>query len=92
MKFKVILILVGLVLLPLSVAAADYSPATHERFMRLDTNHDGYISQDEAKADSQLSQEWKTVDTNNTGKIDESEFSAFEEDMEPGGIPSKGAD
>jgi len=91
MKLKGILIVTAAIL-PLSVYAAEYTSATQEKFNKLDTNHDGYISKEEAKADSHLSQNWSTVDPNNNGKISESEFSAFEEEMEPGGMPSKGSD
>lgn len=91
MKSKEILIVVAVALLPLSAYAAEYSSTTQEKFNQLDTNHDGYISQDEAKADSQLSQDWSRADSNNNGKIEESEFSAFEEEMEPGGMPAKGS-
>lgn len=92
MKSKEILIVAAVALLPLSVYAADYTSATKAKFNKLDTNHDGYISQEEAKADSHLSQNWSTADPNNNGKIDESEFSAFEEEMEPGSMPSKDSD
>jgi hypothetical protein len=92
MKPKAILIVAAITLLPLGLHAADYMSATQKKFNQLDTNHDGYISKDEAKADSMLSEEWSKVDPTNKGKIDESEFSAFEEEMEPGGVPAKNPD
>lgn len=92
MKLKGILIVAAVAVLPLSAYAAEYTSATQEKFNKLDTNQDGYISQDEAKADSHLSQNWNAADPNNNGKINESEFSAFEEEMEPGGMPSKSSD
>ena len=88
MKLKGILS-VALALIPLSLYAAEYMSAAQEKFKSLDTNHDGYISQTEAKADSLLSQDWSRADVNKNGKIEESEFSAFEESMEPGGVPPK---
>lgn len=91
MKIKDILLMTVIALIPFSVSAADYQSATQQKFKTLDTNHDGVISQDEAKGDSMLVEEWSSVDTNKDGKIEESEFSAFEEEQEPGGMPSKSA-
>ncbi len=81
MKTNGILLAVAVVLLPLSANAEGYSATTQEKFNKLDTNHDGYISQAEAKSHAQLMQKWSTTDANKDGKIEESEFSAFEEDM-----------
>lgn len=56
-------------------------------FQSLDTNHDGYISPDEAKADPQLADNFRQADQNADVQIDQSEFSAFEEaqpHMSPG--------
>lgn len=50
-------------------------------FSDLDTNHDGYISKEEANA--QVKDRWETADTNADGKLDQSEFSALES-TEPG--------
>ncbi|MCB1675662.1 MAG: hypothetical protein KDI01_05195 [Halioglobus sp.] len=50
-------------------------------FSALDTNNDGYVSEDEAKseADSErLTEKWDTLDTNHDGRLDESEFARFE--------------
>ena len=47
-------------------------------FSQLDTNHDGYISPDEARANSDLESGFSQADTNKDGEIDQSEFSAFE--------------
>ena len=89
MKSQEILLVVAVALLPLSVSAAGYSSATQEKFNKLDTNHDGSISQDEAKMDKRLSQDWSAADTNRNGMVEESEFSAFEEEMAPATMPSK---
>lgn len=48
-------------------------------FQDLDTNHDGYISPQEAKSDPQLSKQFSQADKNSDDRIDQSEFSAFEE-------------
>jgi sporulation protein YlmC with PRC-barrel domain len=47
-------------------------------FQELDTNSDGYLSQQEAESDQQLADNWKKADQNNDNQIDRSEFSAFE--------------
>jgi len=82
MKKKDFLIVVA-AMLPLSVFAAG-NPTVQESFNKLDSNQDGYISQQEAQADKQLTEDWSKVDTNKDGKIEESEFSAFEESMGSG--------
>lgn len=87
MKIKGFL-LVAAVLFPLNIYAED-KPTTQEMFNKLDTNKDGYISQKEAKADKNLSKDWSKVDSDKKGKIDESQFSAFEESREPSDMPSE---
>lgn len=84
-------LIVAAVLFPLSIYAGEKS-AAQETFNKLDQNQDGYISQNEAKADKRLSDDWSKADTNKDGKIEKSEFSAFEESMESGGMPSKGSE
>ena len=49
-----------------------------QRFEAIDTNGDGYISEQEAQAQQRLLDSWGDVDLNSDGKIDQSEFSAFE--------------
>lgn len=58
-----------------SVWAAKPPPLTFED---LDSNTDGYISQKEAKARKDLSDNWKSADKNADGKLDSAEFIAFE--------------
>lgn len=60
------------VLLP-AHATEDYSV-----FENVDGNADGYISKDEAQVRKDLRDNWKTIDTDDDGKIGISEFSAFE--------------
>ncbi|MEJ2299423.1 MAG: hypothetical protein P8X94_13175 [Woeseiaceae bacterium] len=48
-------------------------------FQSLDLDHNGYVSQDEAKTAPELSTNWEAVDVNKDGQIDAAEFSAFEE-------------
>lgn len=85
MKIKDILIVAVFVFLPLSVSAAEHEGTTKAMFNKLDKNHDGYISKDESKADQDLSMNWSSADKNKDGKVEESEFSAFEEDRDIGG-------
>lgn len=84
MKSKKILIATVLAVLPMSVyAASDVTSAPQEKFISLDVNQDGYISRGEAMVDKNLSNHWVRVDINEDGKLEESEFSAFEEEMAP---------
>ena len=77
-----------------SAAAADY-PLTFES---LDTDGNGYISQSEANARSDLSENWKDIDKNSDKQLDIAEFDAFvgrgrltppeeSEEPEPGAAP-----
>jgi hypothetical protein len=58
------------------------------QFQRLDANSDGVISQDEAAGHQGLVDHWKSVDKDESGTIDQSEFSAFEQMQQ--GAPAKG--
>ena len=55
-----------------------------QRFRTMDTDGDGYISQTEASGHQGLSNNWQQADRNADGRIDEGEFSMFEEDMPAG--------
>jgi len=68
------------------------TPDTQKTFNSLDTNHDGYISPQEAKADPKLSEQWDSADANGDGKIEESEFSAFEAGTAPTYVPRENPD
>ena len=89
MELKAILVTAVIVLLPMGVSAAENTGTTKAMFNKLDKNHDGYISQDESKADADLSLNWKSADKNRDGKLEESEFSAFEQDRDVGTTPKK---
>ncbi len=55
-------------------------------FQNMDRNKDGYVSREEASEHDELAQKWDEADTNHDGKLDESEFSAFEDsDPDSGG-------
>ena len=64
------------------VAAALAMPVhagdTSASFKALDTNADGRISQDEAKASKGVSENYGALDINKDGTLDAAEFSAFE--------------
>ena len=81
MKLNGIFLISAIALVPPCAYADKDTLPVQQRFNQLDTNHDGYISRDEAQADSELSQNWNRADLKATNKIDESEFSAFEQDM-----------
>lgn len=59
-------------------------------FAQLDANGDGMISQDEAQANPQLSQQFQSIDQNQDGQLDQSEFAQFESGASGGGGMSPG--
>lgn len=83
------LLIAAAVIFPLSACAEGDTPdvlgseSTEQSFKSLDTNNDGYISQKEAKADPMLSKQWDAADANSDGKVEKSEFSAFEAGTTP---------
>jgi hypothetical protein len=76
MKIKSIM-MVAAVMFPLCVTAGDKS-TTQDSFNKLDKDKDGYISQQEAKDNKKLTEQWDTVDADANGQLEMSEFSAFE--------------
>ena len=65
-------------------------------FEELDANSDGYISKDEAMAQKSIERNWAKADKDKNGRLDISEFSAFEaagkyEPPEDREIPEPGA-
>lgn len=71
--------------------------AANQVFDDIDTDKDGYISKSEAEANKSIQSNWDKVDRDMNGKVDISEFSAFEgegmfqppelEEPEPGAAP-----
>lgn len=59
---------------------ADEGPLT---FDALDDDRNGYLSQSEASQRPDLKEKWATADKDANGKLDISEFSAFETRMVP---------
>mgnify|MGYP005757660939 CR=1 FL=1 len=49
-------------------------------FGTLDVNRDGYLSKEEADKSARISGSWDSADSNNDGRVDRAEFSAFEAD------------
>ena len=93
---RFICIITGLVL-GLGVVTA-LSAEEVKTFEDLDIDTNGYISKDEAMAQKSIKRNWAKVDADKNGRIDITEFSAFEstgrftppEDMEvsePGAAP-----
>jgi hypothetical protein len=78
--------MVAAVMFPLTVAAGDKS-TTQDSFNKLDQNKDGYISQQEAKENKNLIEQWESVDADADGQLEMSEFSAFESGKAPGFTP-----
>jgi hypothetical protein len=46
-------------------------------FMELDADKDGAVSKQEASAQPALVEQWKELDANVDGQLDEAEFAAF---------------
>lgn len=97
MKIRSFMIVAAMVF-PLSVFAGEKS-STKDSFNKLDKDQNGYISQQEAKSDKQLMEQWDTADADADGQLEMSEFSAFEEGRaatfnppdDPEGAPGVGA-
>ena len=59
-------------------AVAEHQGTQVEGLQGLDTDHDGYISQEEAMNNQDLVNHWGELDTNADGQLDEEEFARFE--------------
>lgn len=59
-------------------ATAQGSTPSASDFEALDVNRDGYVSKEEAADEQGLSSTWDEADRNRDGRLDQSEFSAFE--------------
>lgn len=51
-----------------------------QAFSQIDSNHDGKISQEEAKTYADLANKFASVDSNHDNAVDEAEFARFEAD------------
>ncbi len=72
------LIASGAVVLSLGLSAEEMS--SQATFQQLDQNKDGYVSIIEATGQNELLKQWSTVDTDTDGRLEITEFSAFEEE------------
>ena len=82
------LLLIGA--LPLAAIAADATQPTQQgsqsvkeetppMFQQLDTNHDGYVSKEEAKRSADLTARFNQLDTNHDGLISAEEYKKGEQ-------------
>ncbi len=80
MNKRLMVLIAASVFATASVAAdsMDSSTKYDKQFNKLDKNHDGKISKDEAKANKTLKKDWSAADADSDGTITKSEFSAFE--------------
>lgn len=75
---KAINLIIGLGLLLLCLPAFSGDNPEQEKFNRLDTNKDGYVSLEEATGNHDMLSKWTDIDKNSDGQLEYSEFSAFE--------------
>ncbi|WP_428604241.1 hypothetical protein [Sedimenticola sp.] len=61
-----------------SMAAAAVIAAENKVDVVLDTDNNGTLSQEEAKAIPGLSEQWEQLDVNKDGQLDPAEFAKFE--------------
>ena len=61
-----------------SMAAAAVIAAENSSDAVLDTDNNGTLSQEEAKAIPGLSEQWEALDVNKDGQLDPAEFAKFE--------------
>jgi Ca2+-binding EF-hand superfamily protein len=66
----------GAVLLSMPSMAEEMSQA--EQFSKLDKDNDGYVSINEATGHNEMLKKWVDIDKDENGKLEFSEFSAFE--------------
>lgn len=78
---------IGAVLIILPLYAEDASQAT--QFSNLDKDNDGYVSINEAEGHLDMLRNWVDIDKDTNGKLEFSEFSAFETMSEQEGTKAK---
>ncbi len=79
LKFAITIIALSL---PMAALAADNAATkdSQARFRSLDKDHNGYISHDEAR-NHRVFGYYQRADRNSDGALDQSEFSAFEQEV-----------
>lgn len=60
--------------LPATAAKDDANQPRDAQFQRLDVNHDGYVSRDEAAKERGIAQAFNDADDNHDGRLDRDEF------------------
>lgn len=86
MKLNVFTTITGIILGGIAMTAVAGSGMTsssltkeqQQLLTKLDTNHDGVISQEEAKANPDLAARFSEIDANSDGRIESAEFARFE--------------
>lgn len=71
---KTLLIGASAMALAIGSAFADDKAKNDPGFNALDTNHDGYLSRAEAKANPELFKQFKAADKNGDGKLSRTEY------------------
>jgi hypothetical protein len=69
---------------PVAASAAGDNPAAPQSggaFDRLDANHDGYVSRDEARNANELNARFSEFDRDNNGMLSRQEYNAVEADQ-----------
>jgi hypothetical protein len=71
-------------------AAAPPGASSDNPAQQGDRNRDGKVTRAEAQADAELARRFRTLDTDNSGKLDAGEFARFEIDDAPATAPLDG--
>ena len=84
MNNKPLVALVGCLVVGTASAIGTYGEAIPKtdaavRFDRLDKDKDGYLTREELDGQPSINAEFPRLDSNGDGKLDDSEFSAFEQ-------------
>ena len=92
MNNKPLIALVGSLLSGTALAIGSYGEAIPKtdaavRFDRLDKDKDGYLTREELDGQRSINAEFPRLDSNGDGKLDDSEFSVFEEAGDPQSSP-----
>ena len=70
-----------LLLTALLLTAKVYAMDSNEKFTALDHDHNGFITQDEASADSVLAVTFKKWDKDKNGRLSKEEFSEYQNEV-----------
>lgn len=90
--YKLALVILALLLPAASAIGGEQKRSgndSQERFRTLDRDGNGYISHDEAQNRHRVFWYYQRADQNSDGGVDQSEFSAFEEEVPEAGMTPK---